>query len=229
MQGWRVCGCYPDDPARTLWHVLWWVAHFDTLILHCIETCIRSSYLMVKLLHLIQFPFVVEDSRIKEFYAVFLLPISQPVCWHPAHCISLPFPVAWHSYCNFTTFITRTYNLDVWLVVLDRWTLKMKVVQSLETVGAVCTVTWRNYKEDLNLQQYENLKSYKSRIIIQLELLAWNFCPFTVLSVDFYCTVCMLFMFAGFVISAICELERNAIQLALGSFYPTLLLSGKLL
>ncbi|XP_046433863.1 ABC transporter G family member 23 isoform X1 [Neodiprion virginianus] len=30
----------------------------------------------------------------------------------------------------------------------------------------------------------------------------------------------------GFVISAICELERNAIQLALGSFYPTLLLSG---
>jgi len=31
---------------------------------------------------------------------------------------------------------------------------------------------------------------------------------------------------AGFVISAICELERNAIQLALGSFYPTLLLSG---
>lgn len=31
----------------------------------------------------------------------------------------------------------------------------------------------------------------------------------------------------GFVISAICELERNAIQLALGSFYPTLLLSGE--
>lgn len=31
----------------------------------------------------------------------------------------------------------------------------------------------------------------------------------------------------GFVISAICEHERNAIQLALGSFYPTLLLSGK--
>ncbi|XP_055389229.1 ABC transporter G family member 23 isoform X2 [Condylostylus longicornis] len=30
----------------------------------------------------------------------------------------------------------------------------------------------------------------------------------------------------GFVISALCELERNAIQLALGSFYPTLLLSG---
>lgn len=30
----------------------------------------------------------------------------------------------------------------------------------------------------------------------------------------------------GFVISAVCELERNAIQLALGSFYPTLLLSG---
>ncbi|KAJ8938909.1 hypothetical protein NQ318_008662 [Aromia moschata] len=30
----------------------------------------------------------------------------------------------------------------------------------------------------------------------------------------------------GFVISAICEMERNAIQLALGSFYPTLLLSG---
>ncbi|OAD53261.1 ABC transporter G family member 23 [Eufriesea mexicana] len=30
----------------------------------------------------------------------------------------------------------------------------------------------------------------------------------------------------GFVISAFCELERNAIQLALGSFYPTLLLSG---
>lgn len=30
----------------------------------------------------------------------------------------------------------------------------------------------------------------------------------------------------GFVISACCELERNAIQLALGSFYPTLLLSG---
>lgn len=30
----------------------------------------------------------------------------------------------------------------------------------------------------------------------------------------------------GFLISAICELERNAIQLALGSFYPTLLLSG---
>ena len=43
------------------------------------------------------------------------------------------------------------------------------------------------------------------------------------------CTLCMLFMFTGFVISAICELERNAIQLALGSFYPTLLLSGKLL
>jgi hypothetical protein len=36
-------------------------------------------------------------------------------------------------------------------------------------------------------------------------------------------------MFIGFVISAICELERNAIQLALGSFYPTLLLSGKLM
>lgn len=34
------------------------------------------------------------------------------------------------------------------------------------------------------------------------------------------------FVLAGFVISAICELERNAIQLALGSFYPTLLLSG---
>lgn len=30
----------------------------------------------------------------------------------------------------------------------------------------------------------------------------------------------------GFVISANCEVERNAIQLALGSFYPTLLLSG---
>ncbi|XP_030371527.1 ABC transporter G family member 23 isoform X2 [Scaptodrosophila lebanonensis] len=30
----------------------------------------------------------------------------------------------------------------------------------------------------------------------------------------------------GFLISSICELERNAIQLALGSFYPTLLLSG---
>lgn len=30
----------------------------------------------------------------------------------------------------------------------------------------------------------------------------------------------------GFVISAVCEIERNAIQLALGSFYPTLLLSG---
>lgn len=30
----------------------------------------------------------------------------------------------------------------------------------------------------------------------------------------------------GFLISAVCELERNAIQLALGSFYPTLLLSG---
>lgn len=30
----------------------------------------------------------------------------------------------------------------------------------------------------------------------------------------------------GFVISAVCELERNAIQLSLGSFYPTLLLSG---
>jgi len=46
-----------------------------------------------------------------------------------------------------------------------------------------------------------------------------------------YCdsALCMLFMFTGFVISAICELERNAIQLALGSFYPTLLLSGKLL
>lgn len=36
----------------------------------------------------------------------------------------------------------------------------------------------------------------------------------------------MFFVFLGFVISAICELERNAIQLALGSFYPTLLLSG---
>lgn len=34
---------------------------------------------------------------------------------------------------------------------------------------------------------------------------------------------------SGFVISAICELERNAIQLALGSFYPTLLLSGNYL
>lgn len=33
-------------------------------------------------------------------------------------------------------------------------------------------------------------------------------------------------LFSGFVISAFCELERNAIQLALGSFYPTLLLSG---
>ncbi|KAG7297604.1 hypothetical protein JYU34_019659 [Plutella xylostella] len=30
----------------------------------------------------------------------------------------------------------------------------------------------------------------------------------------------------GFVISAACELERNAIQMALGSFYPTLVLSG---
>ncbi|XP_012159848.1 ABC transporter G family member 23 isoform X3 [Ceratitis capitata] len=30
----------------------------------------------------------------------------------------------------------------------------------------------------------------------------------------------------GFLISSVCELERNAIQLALGSFYPTLLLSG---
>lgn len=39
--------------------------------------------------------------------------------------------------------------------------------------------------------------------------------------------VTRIFLFlAGFVISAICELERNAIQLALGSFYPTLLLSG---
>lgn len=37
---------------------------------------------------------------------------------------------------------------------------------------------------------------------------------------------CVTFLFTGFVISAICELERNAIQLALGSFYPTLLLSG---
>lgn len=36
----------------------------------------------------------------------------------------------------------------------------------------------------------------------------------------------IFFLLAGFVISAICELERNAIQLALGSFYPTLLLSG---
>ncbi|XP_019699572.1 ABC transporter G family member 23 isoform X3 [Harpegnathos saltator] len=36
-----------------------------------------------------------------------------------------------------------------------------------------------------------------------------------------FCGMCF-----GFVISAICELERNAIQLALGSFYPTLLLSG---
>ena len=34
------------------------------------------------------------------------------------------------------------------------------------------------------------------------------------------------YFYLGFVISAICELERNAIQLALGSFYPTLLLSG---
>jgi len=50
-----------------------------------------------------------------------------------------------------------------------------------------------------------------------------------ILCVDFDCTFCVLFMFTGFVISAICELERNAIQLALGSFYPTLLLSGKLL
>lgn len=49
-----------------------------------------------------------------------------------------------------------------------------------------------------------------------------------VLCVDFDFTLFVLFMFAGFVISAICELERNAIQLALGSFYPTLLLSGKL-
>lgn len=39
----------------------------------------------------------------------------------------------------------------------------------------------------------------------------------------------LFFLFAGFVISAICELERNAIQLALGSFYPTLLLSGKII
>ena len=37
----------------------------------------------------------------------------------------------------------------------------------------------------------------------------------------------IFFLSSGFVISAICELERNAIQLALGSFYPTLLLSGK--
>lgn len=36
----------------------------------------------------------------------------------------------------------------------------------------------------------------------------------------------IVFLISGFVISAICELERNAIQLALGSFYPTLLLSG---
>jgi len=39
-------------------------------------------------------------------------------------------------------------------------------------------------------------------------------------------TISIFLLLAGFVISAICELERNAIQLALGSFYPTLLLSG---
>lgn len=39
-------------------------------------------------------------------------------------------------------------------------------------------------------------------------------------------TIWIVLFLAGFVISAICELERNAIQLALGSFYPTLLLSG---
>jgi hypothetical protein len=33
-----------------------------------------------KLLHLIQFPFMVEDSSIVEYYAVFLLPLSQPGC-----------------------------------------------------------------------------------------------------------------------------------------------------
>jgi hypothetical protein len=42
-------------------------------------------------------------------------------------------------------------------------------------------------------------------------------------------SLCLVILFVGFVISAICELERNAIQLALGSFYPTLLLSGKLI
>jgi huntingtin len=32
----------------------------------------------------------------------------------------------------------------------------------------------------------------------------------------------------GFFISAVCDLERTAVQLSLGSFYPSLLLSGVL-
>ncbi|XP_014273769.3 ABC transporter G family member 20 isoform X1 [Halyomorpha halys] len=49
---------------------------------------------------------------------------------------------------------------------------------------------------------------------------------------DIFLVICLTIlqglcgMCFGFVISAVCELERNAIQLALGSFYPTLLLSG---
>jgi ABC-type transport system involved in cytochrome c biogenesis permease component len=35
-----------------------------------------------------------------------------------------------------------------------------------------------------------------------------------------------MFFFIGFLISVFCTEERNAIQLALGSFYPNLLLSG---
>jgi ABC-type multidrug transport system permease subunit len=36
-----------------------------------------------------------------------------------------------------------------------------------------------------------------------------------------FCGMCY-----GFVISSICESERSAVQVALGSFYPTILLSG---
>ena len=42
---------------------------------------------MVKLLHLNQFPFVVEESRFNEYYAVFLLPISQSC---PLHITTTP-------------------------------------------------------------------------------------------------------------------------------------------
>lgn len=36
----------------------------------------------------------------------------------------------------------------------------------------------------------------------------------------------LYFFPSGFLISTVCNEERNAIQLALGSFYPNLLLSG---
>ncbi|XP_050501815.1 ABC transporter G family member 20 isoform X3 [Diabrotica virgifera virgifera] len=58
-------------------------------------------------------------------------------------------------------------------------------------------------------------------IVFQVECKGDIFLVVVITILQGLCGMCF-----GFVISAICELERNAIQLALGSFYPTLLLSG---